>query len=162
MKQCPNCRELKDRSEFSKDRHKADGLCSWCKECIRSRQQQNKEKLQAYTNQYYQDNKERLCQMQKQRNQNNSEARSQVARRARLRYNYDISLEEYNDLFSKQEGKCAICGTHQSELNKSLCVDHDHETGEVRGLLCRTCNAGLGMFKEQRELFLKALEYLIK
>lgn len=59
----------------------------------------------------------------------------------RLRQRYGISLDDYNALFNKQGGRCAVCGRHQSVLKNTLSVDHNHETGEVRGLLCYQCNA---------------------
>jgi hypothetical protein len=61
-----------------------------------------------------------------------------------------------------QKGCCAICGVHQNERSdgKDLAVDHDHETGEVRGLLCTNCNTGIGQLQEDPEVLLKAIEYL--
>ena len=84
---------------------------------------------------------------------------------------YGISRDEYNKMFLEQEGKCKICGKHQSEFSRALHVDHLHvedykslpwyeKRKYVRGLLCFNCNNGLANFKENRELFLKALEYL--
>lgn len=75
---------------------------------------------------------------------------------------YGIGMPEYNKMFAEQEGCCYICKRHQSELPKSLCVDHDHSSpkGEVRGLLCHDCNRGLGDFKDNLILLKKAVEYL--
>ena len=73
---------------------------------------------------------------------------------------YGMSLEDYNAMFEAQEGCCAICGRHQSELDKILVIDHNHDTGEVRRLLCSACNAGIGMFQEDVNLLLNAIEYL--
>ena len=77
---------------------------------------------------------------------------------------YDLTLTEYDELLSAQECKCAICGTHVTEavLGRShhLHVDHNHNTGEVRGLLCWECNSGLGKFKDDVSVLLKAVEYL--
>lgn len=84
------------------------------------------------------------------------QARYTIARRAHLKRKYDISLEEYEDMFRKQDGKCRIC----NDPYDSLHVDHDHATGDVRGLLCNNCNAGLGMFKDSPELMVKAIKYL--
>ena len=84
-----------------------------------------------------------------------------------LKRDYDLSLEEYNTLLVKQEGKCAICGaldgSEKSNNNgsKSLSVDHDHQTGEIRGLLCSMCNKGIGSLEDSPKLVLKAYEYLI-
>jgi hypothetical protein len=73
---------------------------------------------------------------------------------------YGITPEMYNKFFTKQEGCCAICGVHQSELSYTLCIDHDHTTGIVRGLLCHRCNTGIGRFEDKAELLEKAIYYL--
>lgn len=81
------------------------------------------------------------------------------ARNASLKYTYGISIEEYNQLFVNQNGVCAIC--KEKPLNsKNLCVDHDHNTHKIRGLLCRACNSGLGHFKENKQNLLNAIKYL--
>ena len=73
-----------------------------------------------------------------------------------------ISRDDYNKVFIEQDGKCLICGKHQSELEKGLAVDHDHITGKVRGLLCFHCNIGLGMFRDDITLLTNAINYLVK
>lgn len=73
---------------------------------------------------------------------------------------FGITLDEYNLLFLKQGGKCAICGIHQSELKQALNLDHDHTTGKVRALLCPKCNGGLGIFNDDIDLLEKAIKYL--
>lgn len=78
----------------------------------------------------------------------------------RLKHRYGIDVKSYNRLFSKQQGCCAICGVHQSELSERLCIDHNHETGKVRGLLCRSCNRGIGFLKDDFEITDKATTYL--
>lgn len=80
-----------------------------------------------------------------------------------MRWHYGIGIDEYNRLFEKQGGCCAICGKHQSKIDKSLCVDHNHINEEIRGLLCPHCNWALGFFnvdKENEDLLLKAINYL--
>ena len=79
-----------------------------------------------------------------------------------LRRTYNISLEEYNQIFAEQNGKCAICGKHQSEIKISLYVDHCHNTGRIRGLLCPSCNFGLGYFQDDIENLKCAILYLNK
>lgn len=64
---------------------------------------------------------------------------------------YGITLDDYNKMFSEQNGCCAMCGKHQSECKQSLHVDHDHQTGEVRGLLCFSCNGKLGWYEKNKE-----------
>lgn len=75
---------------------------------------------------------------------------------ARRKSKYGISKEEYEALVLKQGSKCLICQEHCDNLR----VDHDHETGEVCGLLCPNCNAGLGMFGEDPERLRAAIRYL--
>jgi len=57
---------------------------------------------------------------------------------------YGMTLDDYNDMFDKQNGRCAICDTHQMKLKSKLFVDHCHETGQIRALLCNKCNSMLG------------------
>jgi hypothetical protein len=73
---------------------------------------------------------------------------------------HNITPDVYNDMFNKQEGKCPICNRHQSELVKGLCVDHDHITGKIRGLLCTKCNLRLGTFNDNIEHLKAAIIYL--
>jgi hypothetical protein len=73
-----------------------------------------------------------------------------------------ITLDQYNQIFTNQNGCCAICDKHQSDEPRALAVDHDHETGKVRGLLCNNCNRGIGHLKDSEETLLKAASYLAK
>lgn len=74
----------------------------------------------------------------------------------------DQAQGAYNTLFSRQNGQCAICEKHQSELNRALGVDHSHDTGHVRGLLCLECNLAIGKFHDSCEKLEKAIQYLNK
>lgn len=74
---------------------------------------------------------------------------------------YGISLKEYERLYILQNGLCAICHNPETRnLNAFLVVDHDHNTGKVRGLLCGNCNSGLGFFKDSQENLNSAKQYL--
>ncbi len=75
---------------------------------------------------------------------------------------YNITLHDWNNMFSDQNGCCAICSTHQTEMKKILCVDHNHDTGCIRGLLCHNCNSGLGSFKDSIFNIEKVISYLEK
>ena len=81
---------------------------------------------------------------------------------SRLKYRYGITPDVWDDMYAQQDGRCAICDAHQSTLSTTLCVDHNHVTGQVRGLLCRGCNRGLGQFETDGTptLLLKAVNYL--
>lgn len=83
-----------------------------------------------------------------------------------LRRVYGISLEQYRDMFNRQEGVCAICKKPEQTVDKrtgflyDLAVDHCHVTGRVRGLLCQFCNRGLGNFRDNEESLRAAATYL--
>lgn len=78
----------------------------------------------------------------------------------KLKKAYGIGLEEYNSLFIKQEGCCAVCGIHQSSLTRSLAVDHCHSSGKVRGLLCGKCNTALGLLNESEQIMKNLISYM--
>ena len=81
-----------------------------------------------------------------------------------MKYSYDkdypITIEDYNLIFEMQQGKCKICGIHQKDNKRKLCIDHCHKTNKVRGLLCNHCNTGLGFFKDNTKSLLEAVNYL--
>lgn len=92
--------------------------------------------------------------------EDNKEQCKILDRKKYLARNYGITEADWDRLFRSQRGKCKICGTHQSTLARRLHVDHDHETGKVRGLLCVNCNQGLGSFHDDCDLLEKAKQYL--
>ena len=69
---------------------------------------------------------------------------------------YGITFEDYQDMVSSQHGDCAICGLPTEELH----VDHDHESGKVRGLLCKKCNMGIGLLGDSLNVLKKPIQYL--
>jgi hypothetical protein len=77
---------------------------------------------------------------------------------------YGISWEDYENMYYAQKGQCKICQTPKElfpeQKTNGLYVDHCHSSNEVRGLLCGTCNAGLGMFKDNPEFLKRAVEYI--
>jgi hypothetical protein len=87
------------------------------------------------------------------------EEKKQAKLSSQLKHRYGITLGDYNSLLSKQENRCAIC---DNKFLYSLFVDHDHETGGVRGLLCRQCNTLLGLAKDSSWLLTEAILYLSK
>ena len=84
-------------------------------------------------------------------------ARAEYARWLRRLKKYGITKEAYYALMVAQNGKCAICG---AECWLDLRVDHNHETGAVRGLLCAGCNSGIGLLKENLETLRGAIRYI--
>jgi len=73
---------------------------------------------------------------------------------------YGMTEQDYDNLFENQKGCCAICKKPQEKLSKSLFVDHCHETGKVRGLLCHHCNSGIGYLQDNITLLESAIQYL--
>jgi hypothetical protein len=88
---------------------------------------------------------------------NKYKERNKVTRRKR---DFGIEDEDYQRMLVKQNNGCAICGVKQEELNYSLCVDHDHKTGKIRGLLCHDCNVCIGKAKDNIETLKNAIKYL--
>ena len=80
-------------------------------------------------------------------------------RAATLKYRYGITLEEWDRLVEEQHGACLICN-FRPESPRQLHVDHNHQTGEVRGLLCNNCNVGLGYFADNAERLARASMYV--
>lgn len=80
----------------------------------------------------------------------------------RLKRLYGLTLADYKRMFADQGGVCAICAEPPTATKGpwKLHVDHDHETGAVRSLLCTKCNTGLGAFRDRRDLLAKAAMYL--
>jgi hypothetical protein len=83
-------------------------------------------------------------------------------RESKLKYRFGITVEQYDEMFNEQKGRCAGCNKHQSELIKRLYVDHNHQTGNIRGLLCGNCNLALGNAKDDVIILTKLIEYLKK
>jgi hypothetical protein len=75
----------------------------------------------------------------------------------RLVGRYGITVEQYQKMYVQQNGRCAICDREDSN---TLHIDHNHKTGKVRGLLCGACNRGIGMFGDNKDLLMNAMEYL--
>jgi hypothetical protein len=133
---CSTCKEEKDCSLFPKATGKARGYAWICKNCKSDKLKAKKDSMSpedwAIKNRSYW-----------------------------LKAQYGITLEQYNEKLREQNHKCKICSTDETEVFKQvLYVDHNHTTGQIRGLLCHSCNAGLGHFKEKEELLEIAKQYL--
>lgn len=81
-------------------------------------------------------------------------------RRAYLARNFGISQEDYDSILAYQGGRCSICGTSENIDGRIFSLDHSHENGKIRGLLCSRCNLGLGSFLDNAENLRKAAKYL--
>lgn len=80
------------------------------------------------------------------------------SRHHQLKYKFDLTLDDYTELLASQGGVCAICG--QTDDDRWMPVDHDHLTGQIRGILCTPCNNGLGLFKDDLPRLKAAIAYL--
>ena len=81
-------------------------------------------------------------------------------RKNQLRRKYGITEDDYDEMYRAQRGCCWICGTHQSALKRRLNVDHDHDSGDVRALLCGHCNRGIGLLGDDPKTVQRAADYL--
>ena len=109
------------------------------------------------TKKYYLNNREKLKEKSKQNYKKYKHRHVDYRRKSAYKIRYGITLEQYNEMFDKQKGKCAICKRHQKELTRTLCVDHNHKTKQVRGLLCVTCNTDVSVVENRLEEMLKYL-----
>ncbi len=106
----------------------------------------------------------RMCRKQQDQRWQNAnrehirESRREYLRGYWLQYQYGVSSEQLEVMLKEQSNCCGICKCY---LEKP-CVDHDHTTGKVRGLLCDSCNQGLGRFKDNYETIVAAAEYLAR
>lgn len=84
-------------------------------------------------------------------------------RRVKVPEVYGISYEDYKEMRERQGGRCAICGTPEDEsVRQVLCIDHDHTTGTVRGLLCHNCNLVLGFCHDSAGILVQAASYILR
>lgn len=105
-------------------------------------------------------NPERARAHEKRYHDANKEKMRAIARKAQLAQ-YGITREDYEAMSNAQDHACKICGAEACmERSRVLCVDHDHATGAVRGLLCDRCNRALGGFRDSPALLAKATHYL--
>jgi hypothetical protein len=132
-KRCTKCGMTKEVSEFQKHRRKGDGLQTRCAGC---RTGDQREWRRAHP-----------------------ETASAADRRHHLKRHFGVTTKDYDALFAAQDGVCVICRTACSS-GRRLAVDHDHQTGAIRGLCCGACNQSLGKLKDNPTNFASALVYL--
>jgi hypothetical protein len=101
-------------------------------------------------------NKEKIADRKREKN----EANPTISRNNRLRQRYGLTLQDWDALFLNQGNRCAICDAEEPGT-KGWHTDHNHDTGGVRGILCHTCNIGLGAFKDNHEALIAAADYLL-
>jgi hypothetical protein len=167
---CNVCSTDQPISNFHKQTKSKDGLQFRCKDCDKkwhhARYLKDKEKIQKQTKAWKEANKDKSEQKAKEWRKNNPDKVKKYQRITNLKKNFGISVEEYELLLESQNGVCAICKEPETFIHKAtnkparLAVDHCHKKGHVRKLLCKACNTGLGLFKDNPELLIKAAEYL--
>lgn len=128
-KRCNTCKQTLAAELFYKESRNKSGLYGSCKSCTDKR-----------TKQWQKDNRNKV-------------------REYNLKSKYNLSTEEFKQMFEAQEGKCAICQTTDPG-KANFCVDHCHTTGKVRGLLCDSCNTALGKFNDDITRIQNAISYL--
>lgn len=139
LKKCPRCGKLLEDSEFyvqKSGRHKGK-LTSWCKKCC------SKQSAERYKNNIEKCREEHRNWV----NKNKDKVAFTKAKSA-----YGITKEEYDSLIRK----CQICGSE-----KNLVIDHSHQSGRIRGMLCNSCNKGLGFFRDNPALLERASDYVL-
>lgn len=135
---CYMCRKkyLATIEFFYKRSDSKDGLRNECKKCQDKRnkkyREKNKEKMREQQKKYYRKNPKRF-------------------KNSRIKYEFGITLKEYNQMLEEQDGRCGICRIHYSKLKKFLCIDHDHKTSKIRDLLCDHCNFMLGFIEKYKK-----------
>jgi len=134
LKTCKHCKEEKPLDEFYKHPRTADKRDHRCKVCA-----------SAYS--------------KKKNKQPRMEGGPPSERVHQLR-KYGLTPQTYEDLRIAQDYRCACCGIHQDDLTRRLSVDHCHTTGVVRGLLCQSCNMGIGKLGDTLAGVMRAVEYL--
>lgn len=147
---CTKCKEVKTDDSFQKDSSRICGINTRCKACVSKRRQSPK--YRNYDLEYNRTYAKKNAEFIKKRTRKNN-----------IRKLYGLTQEEFTKMSSAQDDKCAICFIHVSETKYSnLCIDHDHSTGDVRGLLCDTCNRAIGLLKDSADVLISAAQYVTK
>lgn len=137
---CTKCEQEKDKNEFRIRETLKRGYQSWCKSCENDLNKSNYIPKPKRNREPYDPLK---------------------ALKRMLKYRYNLTYDEYKDIYNNQKGKCAICGTEKIlGTKKGLLVDHDHNTNKIRGLLCTDCNSGIGKLKENIQILQNSITYL--
>jgi len=178
MKRCAKCGTVKDLVEFARNRSATDGLQSYCKECVapisayyyRRRQAQLgkvvRERVDVPAGHKRCPNCERILPFAEwHRNRATSDGfadwckscRNARSKEQHLQRKFGITSVERDAMLEAQGGLCAICRS-----DKPTHTDHNHATGELRGLLCTGCNLGLGQFKDDPQRLIAAVRYLMR
>lgn len=158
MKQCSICKEEKEYIDFPTQNKATGKLMSACKLCRSIAQKEKRKRLGDA-----QKEKDRILYQKNKAHRVNyaREYRAKYPERTRatnLKQKYGITQKDYDEMIVQQDNKCAICQRDMTEYGKIFCVDHNHTTGKVRGLLCDPCNYGLGFYEKHKDKYVKYLK----
>lgn len=160
MKRCKKCGQWKPTTEFYRSAGMQDGYRNDCKGCNlaakAARYKANPQPCIDRVKRWQQENPDRLNATRRRRRELPEVKRRERA--AHLMRKFGITIEQYEEMLAIQGGGCAICGRLPGKI--SLHVDHDHETGRIRGCLCFRCNNALGDFAENGDWLVAAANYL--
>ena len=159
MKRCKICGELKPLEDFYRSPGARDGFRLDCKKCnlaVRAaKYRENPRPAIERATKWQRDNPDRYA--ARQRAYVESGRKSISSRKSHLKREYGLTLEAFYALLASQGGGCAICGRTDADNH-----DHDHGTGEVRGILCFKCNVALGQLDDDEDRARAAANYLAR
>ena len=162
MKRCVKCGVTQPLEAFYRAKGTRDGLRGDCKSCFKARAKARyplvREANIARAQKWRDENIERF--RENQRRMRSTPEGKAKQRTGHLKRKYGMTVEQYDTILSEQGGGCAICG-RKPRPDISLHIDHDHETGAVRGILCFRCNNGLGDFDDDAVLLQQAVAYVV-
>lgn len=158
---CTACKQELPVSEFSRKLSSYDHRCRPCKATYaREWRLRHRDRLNAEARAWHAANREVANAGRKERHRLNP----QQKKAHDLMKMYGLTLEQYDEMLARQNHACAICGEPESRTRKgkllALVVDHDHETGDVRGLLCASCNSVLGLADDDPDRLRAAAAYI--
>jgi hypothetical protein len=160
---CSVCGVEKPMTEYYRNKGSRGGRRRDCKACNLTakaeRHRANPAPGRERAGRWAKENRERYN--ERMRAYRESGKKAVANRRSHLKRTFGITLAEYDELLARQDGGCAVCGTPPRD-DIALHVDHDHVTGEVRGLLCFPCNSALGRLEQSVDLAEAARDYLLE
>lgn len=157
MKTCSKCKLEKEDTEFYRTSGKRCKPChnAWCIEWGRRNPDKNRENARRWYHRKPENSEKSIINALEWQAKNPEKRKKNILRQQVKKYG--LTLEQYQEMELRQEGKCAICGL---KPNRRLAVDHNHETGKVRQLLCNNCNTIIGHCKESVEILQDTINYL--
>ncbi len=159
-KKCTKCGELKSLEDYHNSVNTKDGRYAMCKPCVNAKNNEwrkaNKGKVAECKRRYAMRNWEAIRKHQREYMEAHKVEAAEYRRRWNLAKRYGITLEQYADMWDRQGGLCGVCRLNR----KKMVVDHDHDTGKVRGILCQRCNVSIGGLGDNVDGVMRAVRYL--